>query len=477
MDDTTKVLYGDSTASDLPPGILDVVVTLVDCAVEVANAHVQITGLERQEREGSAATDEILASLDAFQKHAELGLAATIKHSLRGELRQHGDEVISTVLGLVDGWRSRYLGNLEEARGLIAQRRSVLLRAMRDAIERFSLPLAKQSTQAVIQRSLHGTAYRDEMTVTLVPGVELRLSLSDTETEVPRRLRTLVGKGAKIQIGTKLSRIRKIEEPAVFALDDQMILEARIERLRAQIQLTKKPGGPGGIKLELAPVADGAAARGTRADGEQAVIPESDGAVVLALWQAMQSEGRRIAASPARMLSMSLDDEEVDGPTALLSVVERLVEYYRPTIAEIADRSPNVEELAIKHETPEGKREEIWIKRAELGQRLATLPREMLLRVGIPELHSGGEVVPSSSPVPSTITEAHGGEHSERIVVAPRQSPPPPPTGDGVPVESDKTEDISLVDLDLLVEELTDDADSVSDGCVEPPQVRSRGPA
>ncbi len=477
-DAATSVLYGDSTSSTLPPNILDIVVALVGCAVSVADSHVQITGLDKQERDGSAATDEILADLDAFQKHAELGLAATIKHSLRGELRHHGAEVVSTVLGMVDGWRSRYLGNLEEARGLIAKRRAALLASMRQAIDTFALPLAQASTEAVINRAFDGTAYRDEMTCTVVPGVRVRLSLADTELEVPRRLRTLLGKGAKMEIGTKLSRIRKIEEPAVFALDDQVIVEAHIESHRAQVHVTKKPGTPGGIKLELAPVADGAAARGTRADGEQAVVPESDAPLVLSLWKALQAEGKRIAASPARVLSLTLDDEEVEGPAALLATVERLVGHYRPTIAAIADRSPNVEELAIKHETADGKREEVWIKRAELGQRLATLPPEMLLRVGVPELHSGGKVVPSASPVPSPITEADGGDHSERIDVRPPPPPPKPPVGvgSGVPAKTDETEDISLLDLDVLVEEISNPA-TVEDGCVEPPRVRSRGPS
>ncbi|MEM6993984.1 MAG: hypothetical protein AAF721_25960, partial [Myxococcota bacterium] len=138
------------------------------------------------------------------------------------------------------------------------------------------------------------------------------------------------------------------------------------------------------------------------------------------------------------------------------------------------DRSPNIEELAIKHESAEGKREEVWIKRGELGTRLATLPPDMLLRVGIPELHTGGPVVPSASPVPAEITEAHGGAHSERIVVKP--PPPPPPPADGVPLATEEAEDISLVDLDLLVEEISN-TESAEDGCVEPPQVRSRGPS
>ncbi|MEM6990107.1 MAG: hypothetical protein AAF721_06410, partial [Myxococcota bacterium] len=335
-DAATKVLYGDSTASTLPPDILDVVVALVDCAVAVASAQVQITALEKQERDGSAATDEILADLDEFQKHTELGLASTIKKSLRGELQHHGAEVVSTVLGMVDGWRSRYLGNLEEARGLIAKRRASLLASMRQAIEVFILPLAQGASDRVVQRSFDGTSYRDELACAVVPGLNARLSLTDAEPEVPRRLRTLLGKGAKLEIGTKLSRIRKIEEPAVVSLDDQVIVEARIESHRAQVQMTKKPGGPAGIRLELAPVAEGAAARGTRPDGEQAVVPESDAPTVKALWAALAAEGERIAKSPARVLSVTLDGEEVEGPTALLSVVERLVAHYRPLVSGIA---------------------------------------------------------------------------------------------------------------------------------------------
>lgn len=469
-----KVLYGDSTASTLPPDILDITVRLVDCAVAVAGAYAQMIALDRQEQEGSEATDAILADLDAFQKHVDAGLTATVDELLQGELKQHGTEVVSTVLGMVNGWRSQYLGNLEAARGLIARRKAGLLGTMRAAIETFVLPLRQRSAERAVKRVLDGATYRDEMTCAVVSGFKLRMSVKDAEIEIPRKVRTLLGKGAKVQIGTKLSRIRKIEEPAVFALDDQVLLEAQVESHRAVAVMTKKVGAPQTIRLELAPVADGAAARGTRPDGEQAVIPETDGATVRALWESLQSEAERIVAGPAKLLAMTLDGDSVEAPRTLLAAVERVVEHYRPLISEIADRSPNVEELAIKHETADGKREEVWIKRAELGQRLATLPPEMLRRVGIPDLHTAGEVVPSTPPIPQRIADADAGAQSERIVLQPPPPPPAPPAGTPAPM-GEAAEDISLLDLDMLVEEISAPAEpGEDDGCVEPPQVRSR---
>lgn len=482
--------------STLPPDILKRVVRFVDCAVAVAGAYSQVIELERQDDAGSKATDKILADLDAFQSHAELGLGAAVRQTLKGELQHHGTEVISSVVSRVDSWRSRYLGNLEEARGLIAGRRAKLIVSMQAAIEKLVLPLAQNPKDRVIRRVFDGTTYQDEMTTTLVPGLLARLSLSDAEPEVPRRLRTLLGKGAKIEIGTKLSRIRKIEEPAVFSLDDQIVLAAQIESHRAQITMAKKHGAPANMRLELATVSGGAAARGTRPDGEQAVVPQSDAPLVLALLTALLGEGERIANSPARLKSLSLDDTEVEGPAALLAVVERIIEHYRPLIAEIAERSPNAQELAIKLQKADGTREEVWIKRAELGQRLATLSPEMLLRVGIPELFAGGEFVRAVAPAaPQEISGADDGPHSERIVVSP--PPPPQPSANprpagprpvvpglpkpdessnalapGVPVPAD-AEDISLVDLDLLVGEISE----AVEGCVEPPKIHSREPS
>ena len=468
-DSGTKVLYGDSTESTLQPDILDVVVRLVNCVVAVATGYSEIVDLRKQEQEGSVSTDEILANLDGFQQHIEVGLEASVNEALRSDLRKHGDEVISTVRSMIDGWRSRYLGNLEQARGLIAKREAKLLQTMRGALVDFATPMRHRFTGRQIHRVLDGARYQDRMTCVIVPGLRVVFDATDSEPEVPRKLRTLLGKGAKLQIGSKLSRIRKIEEPAVFPLDDQVLLEASVEAQRVEVLLAKKSAPQTTMRLELVPVVDGGVAgRGTRPDGTQAMLQDGDAHVVRALWDSINGEGERIARSPASAATLTLNDAEVDTAAKMFEAVELLVNHYRPIIAEIADRSPNVEELAIKHETPDGKREEVWIKRAEVGERLATLRPEMLLRVGIPELHDGGPTA-VQSPIPKAIEHAHAGDRSERIVVAP---PPPPPPASGVPT-SEVTEDISLVDLDMLVDEMSGVSPD-DKACADPPQVHKR---
>lgn len=468
----TKVLYGDSTESTLQPDILDVVVRLVDCIVAVATGYSEIVDLRKQEQEGSASTDEILANLDVFQQHLDAGLVASIRKALRADLRKHGDEITTTVHAMIDGWRSRYLGNLEQARGLIAKRERKLVQEMRAALVNFATPMRHRLTGRRIHRLMDGSRYRDDMECVIVPGLRISFSVTDSEPEVPRKLRTLLGKGAKVQIGSKLSRIRKIEEPAVFPLDDQILLEAEIESQRVQALLGKKNAPQTTIRIELVPVVDGGVAgRGTRPDGTQAMLQDGDAAVVRTLWDTLNAEAERVARCPATATGLALNDEELDTPAKMFAAVELLANHYRPIIAEIADRSPNVEELAIKHETPDGKREEVWIKRGEVGERLATLRPEMLQRVGIPELHDGGHhtALPSPGPSPGAIQHAHAGDRSERIVVAP---PPPPPPASGVPT-SEVTEDISLLDLDMLVDEMSGGSPD-DKGCTDPPVVHKR---
>ena len=269
----TKVLYGDSTESTLQPDILDVVVRLVDCIVAVAGGYSEIVDLRKQEQEGSASTDEILANLDGFQQHLDASLVASIRKALRADLRKHGDEITTTVHGMIDGWRSRYLGNLEQARGLIAKRERKLVQEMRAALVNFATPMRHRLTGRRIHRLMDGSRYRDEMECIVVPGLRVSFSVTDSEPEVPRKLRTLLGKGAKVQIGSKLSRIRKIEEPAVFPLDDQILLEAEIESQRVQALLGKKNAPQTTMRIELVPIVDGGVAgRGTRPDGTQAML-------------------------------------------------------------------------------------------------------------------------------------------------------------------------------------------------------------
>ncbi len=383
----SKVLLGDSTPSNLTPNVLDVIVELVRCVTEIGQCFVKVYDVHQKLDKLERTTEQVVSELDKFCAQAELGVRAVAKESKRIEVQQHGEEVAVTVTKMVDSWKGRYAGKLASEQRAGEAERDRLQQAMQGAVETFLVPMRADAQQWWQRRVLSGEAYDDTIIVEPIPGLRITMTAQDAEPEVPRRMRTLLGKGNKVQIGfKKKTLIRRSEEPAWLSLDDLVIVESETSPTRARLVLTKKLGGKEApIQLEIVMTDGGPSGSAILPDGTAAALPASDRPTMNAVFEAVMGENERLFAAPARLVSLSLDGDEVDDANGMLGVAERMVDTYRPIIAEIAEHSPNVDELTIKIEQ-DGKREETWIRRDELAEHLATLPDVVYERLAIAEL-------------------------------------------------------------------------------------------
>jgi hypothetical protein len=460
-----KVLFGDSTPSSLPADILDVVLALVLCVREVGQGISEITDLLHKCDEVTDDTGAIVAELDAFLRQSEIGLRATAVGSKRPEIAQHGEEAITTIRRMVDGWRRQYLGQLERQTQHAARRTDEIETTMNAAVERFLLPRRFSAREHVVKRTFDGAAYHDTATVEPVAGIRLELRLENHDPEVPRRVRSLLPKGSRLQIGTKLSRIRRTEEPAFVSLDDLVVVGAEVSPERVRVDLTKRPGTDELVQLELVAAQDGMRGAGRRADGLRASLPITDRPVMEALFGALQAEAQRGYTGNATVEKIVLEGEEIDGAGGLLELAQRLVDLHRPMIAELAARSSNPQELSVKVETSDGRREEHWVRREDLARHLLELPASVLARLTIPELYPDMALTTGAGvPEAGAIQQPHAGADSERIDLGAIAAAIP-----AAPV-AEVTEDISLHDL-LLDQDNSDVHDDVYAG---PTRVRSR---
>ena len=459
-DPGVKVLFGDSSESNLEPNVLDVIVQLVVCSREVADAVVEWENLELQRSETTEATASIIADLDRFIAQARFGLRATAAEMKRPEMTVHGEEVVNAVERMVEEWRANYVAMHEAEKARIDRRLAKLHEEMLAAMERFVVLLRAQASERSLHRVLDGVRYRDDAIAEVVPGVRVRLRLTDDDLEQPRRVRTLVGKGHRLQVGTRRSRLRRAEEPNFVALDDLLALDVAITPDQAKLLLAKKPGSKDVLRIELSARGDGADGVAVRSGGTAVALPPADRPVLAALWRALQAEAERVVGKPATLAGLLLDDVEVEDAAAMLECLERFVEVYRPVVKKIAARSPNRDELTIKIER-DGKREEAWIRRDELAQHYHAMPHEQRRRLTIAELDPGLEVSQAEMNTASfpAIARPHDGEHSARIRLDVDEQ--------GAPIE-DLTEDVSMQDIVVV-----DDAPE-GDGCEDPARVRSR---
>ncbi len=374
----------------------------------------------------------------------------------RPEMTVHGEEVVHAVEKMVEEWRAGYASMHGAEKARIEQRLATLREQMHASIERFVILLRTQASERSLHRVLDGVRYRDEAVAEIVPGVRVRLRLEDDDPEQPRRVRTLVGKGHRIQVGTRRSRLRRAEEPNFVGLDDLVAIELAVTPDHAQLVLAKKAGSKDVLRLELSARGDGADGVAVRSGGTAVALPPSDRPVLAVLWRALQAEAERVVAKPAKLEGLLLDEVEVEDAASMLECLERFVQVYRPVVQRVAARSPNGDELTIKIER-DGKREEAWIRRDELAQHYHAMPHEQRRRLTIPELDPGLEVSQAdvntaSFPAVERLRTDAGGIDADAAAA---------------PAE-DVVEDVSLQDIVVV------DEGPAEDGRVDPAGARSR---
>lgn len=466
-DRDARVLLGDSTPSELPANILDIITEVVLCARDVATAFAEIEQHERRRAESTRVTEAIVKELGGFARQTEVGVRATAGVSARPELRAHGEEVVVAVTRMIQGWQQQYERAREATHAQVGARVKALRAAMHAALERFLVPRRVDAPLQRFHRFFDGQRYLDTATVEPLAGVRVTMSLADAEPEVPRRVRSLLGKGNKIQVGTRRSRLRRTEEPVVLGLDDQLVLDAERGPGRLRLLLAKKTGTTDVTRVEIKRGDAGLGGVVTRGEGEPFVSPIDDRPVLEALWHALDAERARILACPAQLVEISLDGRRVEDAAAVLTVAERLVDCHRSTVGVLARHSPSAAELSIKIVTGDGKREEAWVRRDELAQHLLGLPGTLRRRFGIVELFAGAD-----EPLAEAQTGAFVTVGSVGGVVGDDESIPIDLEAGGIgapgaPI-ADLTHDISLVDV------LVDGGSAEDSGCIDATRVRLR---
>ena len=109
-------------------------------------------------------------------------------------------------------------------------------------------------------------------------------------------------------------------------------------------------------------------------------------AAVEKLWQAIRAECQALMDHKERLTKLELDGKDVFAEHLALDLVRRLVATFAPTAKEIAARSPSAEELSLKTESEDGRREEIYLKKEEIFRKLQPLPasgREVFAPLGL----------------------------------------------------------------------------------------------
>jgi hypothetical protein len=198
----------------------------------------------------------------------------------------------------------------------------------------------------------------------------------------PRKLSELV-QGMALQVGWRKAFLRSSLHPDVATLDDQCVAAVEIGPDSMDVRLRKKPDSPrDGFVLTVEPDASGPVAKVQRIDEKRGesdppfTATDEDRAAILNLHAVLRRDCAPLLKRKTRLVYAQLDGLDVFERGLVRALFERVATRLEPIAREVSRHSPNPAELSLKLERDDGRREELYLNKAELIEKVTPLPQE-----------------------------------------------------------------------------------------------------
>jgi hypothetical protein len=198
------------------------------------------------------------------------------------------------------------------------------------------------------------------------------------EWRAPRHVRDLTSNLA-LPVGVKRSLFKRTVAAETIPLDEYVVSGFDLRDERAEIRLRKRLQDPDSMIFTLRRADDRVVAEVHYPDdaeaesGLPAVMEPSSALEVEKLWQLLRKACAPVLAKKKRLVKLSLGGDDVFEGDLGTQVVSLVVGFIAPVVSDIARRSPNAHELSLKVENDSGRREEIYLRKAQLVSALASV--------------------------------------------------------------------------------------------------------
>ncbi|MBI5480812.1 MAG: hypothetical protein HY906_18280, partial [Deltaproteobacteria bacterium] len=377
-------LYGDSTMFPFAPDFIEIVRHAVDAGVQLMAAQHAMGKARRrtdsveQQRQGIRAQlatlgDALSATLEPFLLGKSERAARVCKL-----IRERSKELIAAEEESLEGAVTE---KMSSSRTAIESARQSSFRAIETFVLRHDLPETDVGLHLVAEES----RYRGQALVTTPFGAEAVFDLAIPTAHdwgQPRRVVELSA-GTEVHVPMESGIFTKKIEPRPVKLDRLFIAEVAISSTRTLITLRKGPRSGAGYQIEVLDeevpraILSHVTEEGATGPEEPLTLGDQDSVHVLRLWNRVLDTSRDLPMRRQAMTEATFEGKsimELDEPRR---VCERLVEVLAPVVQQLGRKSGAPGELVIRRDVGEGRREEVFITKAELQEKVLALPEDL----------------------------------------------------------------------------------------------------
>lgn len=376
-------LFADSEPFPLTFDFLATLRAIVKAASQTFGHLSEVERLRAEIEERNQGTQEVLAALANFAEALEAARAAAEQHfadvepvlaysqDLKAHLEQTGARAREVHARSNDELNQKALAEIEANQ-----------KGMRGVVEEFLL-----AARLHLELAYSRVTLKDDGSYDLVVGAwtqgNLEIDYGVTtdrapEWKEPRRVDALV-KDLILQVGMKKKFLRKDLTRELIDVSDYVIGQATIYPLGGEIQLRRKASSTKDqIVVTMRRDDAGLHAEVSRPDEGGQAFAAGPGELerIEKLRAALDGAAREMLSKHTSVRGVRLDGNDIFTNEQEPRLFDRLIELYAPLVHEIARRSPSPRELSLKLQRDDGRREELFVTKAELAAEFSSLTPE-----------------------------------------------------------------------------------------------------
>ena len=424
-------LYGDSTPSTLEINYIDFLRDALDFAARVLGSDERLRGDSARADELRRAAEIDVARLEAFGDTVSravvgamspAGVANSPVTPCAQSVMRSSAELVGAAIERVRGEAE---GEIARLAALAERDRGGAMQALGTLLLRHDLPDATTEVRVTLGE---GSRYVAQLHVLALADLEAVVDLEVADDHAfarPLRVDKLVER-LEVHAPEISGWLRKEVKLKPQRLDKEYVTELTVSGTETRIALRSSIDGVGaGYDVVVRRTAPRVSL--TRV-GEGPELPtfdltDEDETRMLDLEEKLVASAGGLIDARKALAQATLGGQPLDGHPAARSMVERLVEKIAPVVQEIARHSLTQTELVLKRLLDNGRREEIFLARRELEQKLEGLAdggRAILATLGLSDPPAAPVVAPTQAPVAAAPAE-------EPVVAPTVASRPPPP--------------------------------------------------
>ncbi|HEX8789772.1 MAG TPA: hypothetical protein VF765_02390 [Polyangiaceae bacterium] len=380
-----RYLYGDSVPFPPQYDFLAALEAFCTQAARVVRLDAEARALRKSAEEAAVTRARSVEELEAFHREALGALRDAAKDSAQPLVHDYVRQVADLATRIAEDARRIALATSDresaQTRGECDKRRN----EARDALEKLFAAVRLPVNETQISMTLADGRNDMSASLTYEGGIFASFTLGSGEVSdwsAPRHVRELAQQ-VTLPVGVKRSMFKRTVAPETITLDEYVFGGFELKDDRAEIRLRRRAQEPDSLVFTLRRIEDKLRAEVHHPDdpeaesGLPAVLDHSSAVEVERLWQLLRQACAPVIAKKKRLVRLVLAGNDVFENDLGTDVVAHIVSTIAPIVSEVAKRSPNVHELSLKVENDSGRREEIYLRKAQLVSVLSSVtPKE-----------------------------------------------------------------------------------------------------